>query len=390
MSLEEARLRVTARGSGIGISRLLVLALAGSTSVFGASKPERAFSYTNEVVSRMPWSIHVVRIERSHPELQLCTTLGGGTVLGMGILTDQLKALPVELGTPLAAINGDFYEKAKDYPGRPRDLQIRNSEVVTHPAGHTCFWIDPQGNPQMTNVYSCFRVVWPNGKATPFGLNVERTNDAAVLYTSVIGASTHTRGGLEYVLEKSPECKWLPLHAGQTYEARVRQVQTAGDTRLDRQTVVLSIGPGLVPSVPPLRPGATARLIMETTPDLSGVEVAIGGGPALIKDSKIMSWKGWLNTNIQHPRTAVGWNKTHIFLVEVDGRQIDLSLGMTFQELAEYMLKLGCEQAMNLDGGGSATLWALGMVRSSPSEGQERPSPNALVVVRKNSRPVAQ
>jgi hypothetical protein len=338
----------------------------------------------------MPWSIHVVRIERSHPELQLCTTLGGGTVLGMGILTDQLKALPVELGTPLAAINGDFYEKAKDYPGRPRDLQIRNSEVVTHPAGHTCFWIDPQGNPQMTNVYSCFRVVWPNGKATPFGLNVERTNDAAVLYTSVIGASTHTRGGLEYVLEKSPECKWLPLHAGQTYEARVRQVQTAGDTRLDRQTVVLSIGPGLVPSVPPLRPGATARLIMETTPDLSGVEVAIGGGPALIKDSKIMSWKGWLNTNIQHPRTAVGWNKTHIFLVEVDGRQIDLSLGMTFQELAEYMLKLGCEQAMNLDGGGSATLWALGMVRSSPSEGQERPSPNALVVVRKNSRPVAQ
>jgi exopolysaccharide biosynthesis protein len=128
---------------------------------------------------------------------------------------------------------------------------------------------------------------------------------------------------------------------------------------------------------------------METIPDLSGVEVAIGGGPVLIKDSKIMSWKGWLNTNIQHPRTAVGWNKTHIFLVEVDGRQIDLSLGMTFQELAEYMLKLGCQQAMNLDGGGSATLWALGMVRSSPSEGQERPSPNALVVVRKNSRPVA-
>jgi len=328
-------------------------------------------------------------VERSHPDLQFCTALGGGTVLGMGILTDQLKALPVELGTPLAAINGDFYEKAKDYPGRPRDLQIHNGEVVTHPAGHTCFWIDSRGNPQMTNVYSRFRAVWPNGKATPFGLNVERTNDAAVLYTSVIGASTHTSGGLEYVLENSPECKWLPLQAGRTYEARVRQVQTAGDTALDRQTVVLSIGPGLVPSVPTLKPGATVRLIMETIPDLSGVEVAIGGGPTLIKDSKIMSWKGWFNTNIQHPRTAVGWNKQHIFLVEVDGRQIDLSLGMTFQELAEYMLKLGCKDAMNLDGGGSATLWALGMVRSSPSEGQERPSPNALVVVRRNARAAA-
>jgi exopolysaccharide biosynthesis protein len=129
---------------------------------------------------------------------------------------------------------------------------------------------------------------------------------------------------------------------------------------------------------------------METTPDLSGAEVAIGGGPALIKDSKLMSWKGWLNTNMRHPRTAVGWNKQHMFLVEVDGRQIDVSVGMTFQELADYLLKLGCEQAMNLDGGGSATLWALGTVRSSPSEGQERSSPNALVVVRKNSRQAAE
>ena len=389
MGFEGARLPVTARHSGIVVSRLLALLLAWSASAFGASKPERAFSYTNEVVSKMPWSIHVVRVERSHPDLQFCTTLGGGTVLGMGILTNQLKALPLELGTPLAAINGDFYEKAKDYPGRPRDLQIRNGELVTHPAGHTCFWIDPQGNPHMTNVYSRFRVVWPNGKATPFGLNVERTNDAAVLYTSLIGSSTHTRGGLEYVLENSPDCKWPPLQAGQTYEARVRQVQTTGDAALDRQTVVLSFGPGLAPSVLSLKPGANVRLIMETIPDLSGVEVAIGGGPALIKDSKIMSWKGWFNTNIQHPRSAVGWNNQHIFLVEVDGRQIDLSLGMTFQELAEYMLKLGCKDAMNLDGGGSATLWALGTVRSSPSEGQERPSPNGLVVVRRNSRPAA-
>jgi len=38
---------------------------------------------------------------------------------------------------------------------------------------------------------------------------------------------------------------------------------------------------------------------------------------------------------------------------------------------------------MNLDGGGSATLWALGAVRNSPSEGDERPSANALVLVKK-------
>jgi exopolysaccharide biosynthesis protein len=103
----------------------------------------------------------------------------------------------------------------------------------------------------------------------------------------------------------------------------------------------------------------------------------------LIKGGKVMTWKGWIP--IRHPRSALGWSKSHIFLVEVDGRQVDVSLGMTFPELADYMLKLGCEEAMNFDGGGSATLWALGSVRNSPSEGQERPAPNALVVVKRPS-----
>jgi len=123
------------------------------------------------------------------------------------------------------------------------------------------------------------------------------------------------------------------------------------------------------------------RLVTETVPDLSGVQTAIGGGPALVKDGKVMEWKGWVH--VRHPRTAVGWNEKYLFLVEVDGRQLDVSIGMTFSELAAYLLKLGCTEALNLDGGGSATLWALGTVRNSPSEGEERPCPNTLVVLKK-------
>ena len=60
-----------------------------------------------------------------------------------------------------------------------------------------------------------------------------------------------------------------------------------------------------------------------------------------------------------------------------------LSVGMTFPELAAYMVKLGCQEAMNLDGGGSSTMWVSGNTMNSPSEGRERPAANALVVVRK-------
>jgi len=343
---------------------------------------DRFITYTNDVDPELPLSVHVVRVDYAHPEVKFCTTLGGGDVMGMDIVSEQIKSLPAALGQPLAAINGDFYEKSKDYPVRPRDVQIRQGELVTRPAGHSSFWIDAKGQPQMTNIHSRFRVVWPDGKTTPFGLNVPRENDAAVLYTAVLGKSTRTKGGIEYVLESTGE-DWLPLRVGQNYELRVRSVQTKGDHSLDAKSPVLSIGPELASKVTTLGAGGTLRLITETIPDMAGSQVAIGGGPALLKDGKVMEWKGWVH--FRHPRTALGWNKKYLYLVEADGRQLDVSLGMTFAELAAYMLKLGCTDAMNLDGGGSATMWAFGRLQNSPSEGQERPAPNCFVVVRKNS-----
>ena len=64
----------------------------------------------------------------------------------MSTLSEQIKSLPPELGEPVAAVNGDFYFDSK-YPGDPRDLQIRRGEIISAPAGHACFWIDPSGNP---------------------------------------------------------------------------------------------------------------------------------------------------------------------------------------------------------------------------------------------------
>ena len=58
-------------------------------------------------------------------------------------------------------------------------------------------------------------------------------------------------------------------------------------------------------------------------------------------------------------------------------------LRMTLAELADYMLKIGCELAMNLDGGSSATFWFHGQIMNNPSNGDEREIANGLVLVRK-------
>ena len=349
----------------------------------GETNAHKFITYTNDVDPELPLSVHVVRVEHAHPDVKFHTVLGGGQVMGMGIVSEQIKSLSPALGQPLAAVNGDFYDQSKDYPVRPRDVQIRQGELVTQPAGHTSFWIDAQGRPQMTNIHSRFRITWPDGKTTRFGLNVPREDDGAVLFTAALGKSTRTKGGVEYVLEPAKE-DGLPLRVGRDHEMRIRSVHTNGNHSLDARSPVLSVGPKLAARMPALTTGTTLHLVTDTVPEMSGSEVAIGGGPALLKGGQLMEWKGWVQ--VRHPRTALGWNAKYLYLVQVDGRQLDVSVGMTFPELAAYMLKLGCTEAMNFDGGGSATMWAFGSVQNSPSEGQERPSPNCLIVVNKNSR----
>ncbi|MSU35553.1 MAG: phosphodiester glycosidase family protein [Pedosphaera sp.] len=344
----------------------------------------RGWSYNHVEKPEIPWSMHVVTVDRARHDLGFFSALGGGAAFGMATVPDQIKKLPPDLGLPIAAINGDYYHSQVTCPADPQDLQIRQGELVSGPEGHACFWITPDGLPQSTNVHSKFRVVLPDGTSLPFKLNEERLPDSAVLYSSAVGNSTHTREGVEWILKVMPGSPWLPLRTGQTLIARVRQMRTDGNSPIDFDTLVLSLGQRLATRVPTLSVGAELRIITETVPDLSGVQTAIGGGPTLIRDRKSMEWPG---IQTRHPRTAIGWSATHFYLVVVDGRQSKLSLGMTLPELAEYMRTLGCDEAMNLDGGGSASLWVYGNVMSSPSEGRERPAANSLVLLQRKNSP---
>jgi exopolysaccharide biosynthesis protein len=134
--------------------------------------------------------------------------------------------------------------------------------------------------------------------------------------------------------------------------------------------------------VPALKQGDVIEISTATLPEMTDCKTALGGGPRLVVNGKPLG--NWRSPNDRHPRTAVGWNNEHIFFVLVDGRQPGLSMGMSFVELADYFVKLGCTTAVNLDGGGSASMWLFGQTVSSPSEGQERPVANGLIILKKS------
>lgn len=67
----------------------------------------------------------------------------------------------------------------------------------------------------------------------------------------------------------------------------------------------------------------------------------------------------------RYPRAAIALAGGTLLAVAVDGRARD-DAGMTLDELAATLLDLGAEQAMNLDGGGSASLVCGGLLRNVP------------------------
>jgi hypothetical protein len=111
-------------------------------------------------------------------------------------------------------------------------------------------------------------------------------------------------------------------------------------------------------------------------------QVAITGSRYLVKDGLI----NVVDDREMHPRTAVGIDHDtgEVLLLVVDGRQ-SFSRGCTMVEMADMMIDLGADDALNLDGGGSSTMVAkksngtTGVV-NRPSDGFERSVANALEV----------
>ena len=60
----------------------------------------------------------------------------------------------------------------------------------------------------------------------------------------------------------------------------------------------------------------------------------------------------------RHPRTAMGTDKKgNVYLIVVDGRSEGNAEGVTITELTKVCEWLGLRDAINLDGGGSSTMW---------------------------------
>ncbi|MFM1770635.1 MAG: hypothetical protein RJA22_3164 [Verrucomicrobiota bacterium] len=355
-------------------------------------KGEPGVQYANDRIRGVPWSVHIVQVDRRRADLGFYSAHAGTRVTGVAVLADQAAGVPAEVGRAVAGVNGDFYDRDNRlYAGDPRGLQIIQGELTSAP--HTvCVWFDAAGQPHLDEVKGEFTVTWPGGARVAHGLNQRRADDAAVLYAPNYATSTRTVGGRELVLEREGEGPWLPLRVGQTLKAKVRAIREEGNGPIAPETMVLSFGPRYPGGMPETAVGAVLEISTRTTPDVREAVAAIGGGPALLQPGQAFTQTNpppGLGNNYserskyeRHPRSAIGWNAAYFYLVTVDGRQPGLSVGMKLAELADYFQSLGCTHAMNLDGGKSAQMWVAGRIANDPCQGEDTVA-NSLMVVRK-------
>jgi hypothetical protein len=201
------------------------------------------------------------------------------------------------------------------------------------------------------------------------GVDTTRHRGKLMLFTPAYHAHTDTaRGGLEWVVRGNP--------------LRVAGApQAAGKTPIPRDGFVLSYGGSTAP--PPLSALTRGtRVELETTyasldapnGEWARADAIVGGAGLLVRDGRTVSDWGPEQLALsfvatRHPRTLIG---THpdgsVWLVTVDGRQPQVSAGMTLPELQSLCVRLGLNQALNLDGGGSTTMWVQGQVVNSPSD----------------------
>jgi len=131
---------------------------------------------------------------------------------------------------------------------------------------------------------------------------------------------------------------------------------------------------------------------VELAPDPPGALVQ--AGPMLVGDGRSLidgddregfsSGSAQFDSDItvgRYPRCALGVGEDELLAVCCDGRRSGVDAGLELAELARLMISFGATEAINLDGGGSATLVHRGHLLNRPYSNDDQPAPASRPIV---------
>lgn len=332
-----------------------------------------------------PFTLDVLEIDTKAPYIQFESYRPNGLTK----TTVQAAANDQPGHRVIGAINADFFSFET---GWPIHNQVVNGKAVLGISSiKSSFAVTSDRRVVIDGFSFTGSLKAKNGSVlTLTGSNTTRNAAQTVLFSSYKGAATGTDAtGQEAALKVLSD-----LSANDTLTAVVTQ-KGSGNLAIPGDGYVVSGGSGSPATfvANALAVGDTVRLYLNYVPrsgaDIKRITQLITGNGRLIKDGVAYpaigdyDQSGSSFNEARHPRTFVGYNDdtSKVYFCTVDGRQTS-SLGMSFTEMANFLLAIGVKDAFNLDGGGSTTMVVRGAVVNSPSDpGGERSVANSLHVV---------
>ena len=303
-----------------------------------------------------------------------------------------------------AGSNADFYwtsgkaTNGSSQVGTPTGSCTVDREIYKSSNSDYQFSVDVNGVARVSRLNYYTGTATIGDKVTLFkGVNVGSPNNGITLYTPRYWGSTNQTSYTDNSYEVTARLvEGDNFYAGGKFRLEVTsEPNTSGDTTVPadgfvifgRGTSTSGCNTGAKDFVGALKPGDIVEFDniiltaegerIEPVTVVSGNPKNVGGGATLDTEGE----RG--DASARHPRTSIGVSAdgTKIIMMVIDGRTPS-SAGVTTSMLADVMRWAGAAEAVNLDGGGSSTLYtaALG-VRNHCSDGQERAVGNAIFAV---------
>ena len=340
--------------------------------------------YKHFVAPAVPWNVEVLEIDLNNPYLSMETLKGDDALYGYERTSSMSVRNDWDGHYVVGAVNADFYGSG----GVPINSQIVKGELLRTPIGYSTIGFDINDFPLISRVTYSGHVLANSQSIFINNINMDRNENQLLFYNSYMGANTGTNQWGKEILV-APLTSWI---VNDTVSCRVEKIEDyVGSMAIPKGKAVLSAhGASIAFFTDNVALGDTVKIILSLQPHPDSLKALVGGFPKIVKNGQNYALQGYEEeggstsfATDYHPRTAVGYSedRSKLIFVVVDGRQEGFSRGMSLPELADFMISLGAETAINLDGGGSSTLVVRNTVKNSPSDGNERSVANSLQVV---------
>ncbi len=338
--------------------------------------PGVAYADYQLVTTVGPLAIHVVAVEPRRGDVRVDAVLANDSLTSHGETIGSMARRT----RAIAGINGDYFDIGNT--NRPVNIVVRAGALIQVPYKRFALAIGRDGVPHIAEFAFSGEIEIDQRTMPLEGIDEMPWGGGLSLLTPPYGR-VRPQDNITLV-------KLQPL-AGTSPLQRFRVVGVADNLTTQPPGYYVAIGLndyGIIDAPPA---GAVVSVSGDLAPlGLDSIIAAVGGGALILHegawyDDPDAPYRAENAKRLPCSGAAIDPDG-RLFLVEVDGRQPELSVGVTRPELAALMRALGASEGLLFDGGGSSTIVArllgddVADVANSPSDGRERPVADGIFV----------